>query len=493
MHHYRQALLRMRQGESDRDIAAARLMGRRKAGDWRALAKARGWLDPQVPLPDDQAVCDALAPPKRASSTVSSLEAHRAKVASWVEQGVSGTAIHQALARQHGWSGSYSGVRRMVAAIRAALPPEVTCRLEFAPAEAAQVDFGAGPMMTHPSGQMRRTWAFVMTLAHSRHQYLEFVWDQTVATWLGCHRRALEWFNGVPQRIVIDNAKCAITRACAQDPVVQRAYAECAEGYGFKIDPCPPYDPQKKGIVEAGVKYVKTNFLPLREFRDLADLNAQARQWVSDEVARREQKKFSSRLRRAQFRTTKTLDQFDFERLPSLNRALVHDLATGRYLHEKAPVLIVGPCGTGKSHLAQALGHCAVRQGVDVVFTTCAALTQSLNAARAVGSYERKLASLARVPLLIIDDFGLKPLRSPADEDLHDLMAERYEQTATIVTSNLDFPEWDQAFPNNRLLGSATLDRLRHNAYCMVLDGASYRAPKTLPATTKSAPAKAAK
>ncbi|WP_353239595.1 IS21-like element helper ATPase IstB [Limnohabitans sp.] len=214
---------------------------------------------------------------------------------------------------------------------------------------------------------------------------------------------------------------------------------------------------------------------------------------ISDEVARREQKKFSSRLRRAQFRTTKTLDQFDFERLPSLNRALVHDLATGRYLHEKAPVLIVGPCGTGKSHLAQALGHCAVRQGVDVVFTTCAALTQSLNAARAMGSYERKLASLARVPLLIIDDFGLKPLRSPADEDLHDLMAERYEQTATIVTSNLDFPEWDQAFPNNRLLGSATLDRLRHNAYCMVLDGASYRAPKTLPVTTKSAPAKAAK
>ena len=73
------------------------------------------------------------------------------------------------------------------------------------------------------------------------------------------------------------------------------------------------------------------------------------------------------RLRRAQFRTTKTLEQFEFERLPRLNRALVHDLATGRYLHEKAPVLIVGPSGIGKSHLAQALGHCAVRQGVDVV------------------------------------------------------------------------------------------------------------------------------
>lgn len=207
---------------------------------------------------------------------------------------------------------------------------------------------------------------------------------------------------------------------------------------------------------------------------------------IGDEVARREQKKFSLRLRRAQFRTTKTLEQFDFERLPQLNRALVHDLATGRYLQEKAPVLIVGPCGTGKSHLAQALGHCAVRQGIDVVFTTCASLTQSLNAARATGSYERKLATLARVPLLIIDDFGLKPLRAPADEDLHDLIAERYEQAATIVTSNLDFTEWDQAFPVNKLLASATLDRLRHNAYCMVLDGQSYRAPKLAPAPSRS-------
>ena len=202
---------------------------------------------------------------------------------------------------------------------------------------------------------------------------------------------------------------------------------------------------------------------------------------IQDEVARREQKKFSTRLRRAAFRATKTLEGFEFERLPSTNRALVHDLATGRYIHEKAPVLIVGPCGTGKSHLAQALGHCAVRQGQDVVFASCAQLLASLNAARAIGNYERKLQQLARVPLLIIDDFGLKPLRAPADEDLHDLIAERYEQAATLVTSNLDFTEWDQAFPGNRLLASATVDRLRHNAYCLTLDGASYRASYRAP------------
>jgi len=148
---------------------------------------------------------------------------------------------------------------------------------------------------------------------------------------------------------------------------------------------------------------------------------------------------------------------------------------------------------TGKSHLAQALGHCAVRQGVDAIFTTCTTLTQSLNAARATGSYERKLATLARVPLLIIDDFGLKPLRSPADEDLHDLIAERYEQACTIVTSNLDFPEWDQAFPANRLLASASLDRLRHNAYCLVRDGQSYRTPKQVSSPSRPGPAKASK
>ena len=97
------------------------------------------------------------------------------------------------------------------------------------------------------------------------------------------------------------------------------------------------------------------------------------------------------------------------------------------------------------------------------------------------------------MPLLIIDDFGLKPLRAPADEDLHDLIAERYEQAATIVTSNLDFSEWDQAFPANRLLASATLDRLRHNAYCLVLDGESFRAPKLSPASTRPKVANGAK
>ena len=200
---------------------------------------------------------------------------------------------------------------------------------------------------------------------------------------------------------------------------------------------------------------------------------------VSDEVARREQKRFTTRLRRAAFRTNKTLDQFDFSFNPNINSALIHELVTGRFIDEKVAVLIAGPCGTGKSHIAQAIGHAAVRQGHDVLFTSQSQLLGSLHAARATDSFDRKFQNLFKVPLLIIDDFGLKPLRPPHDEDFHDLVAECYERTATVITSNLDFGEWGDAFPN-QLLGAATLDRLRHGAYRVVLDGKSYRSPRPL-------------
>ncbi len=288
MYEYRLVLVRMRQGDSDREIAASKLMGRPKAAALRALALSQGWLDAQQPMPEDAQIAAALSAPRRAASTVSTLQPWRHLIEQWDQQGVSGVVMHRALRREHGFAGSYSAVRRLLADLRAKRPAQATVRLEFEPAQAAQVDFGAGPKMVDPNGVTRRTWAFVMTLAFSRHQYVEFVWDQTVATWQGCHRRAFEWFGAVPQRLIIDNAKCAIIKACRTEPTVQRAYAECAEGYGFRIDACPPRTPQLKGVVEAGVKFVKTNFLPLRTFRDMADLNRQVRDWVMLEAGVRD-------------------------------------------------------------------------------------------------------------------------------------------------------------------------------------------------------------
>ena len=206
------------------------------------------------------------------------VEPHGKLVRQWWSEGIDGTTIHQALVRKHGFAGSYSSVRRYLRRLSRSQRRR-TVILDFKPGEAAQVDFGAGPQLVE-SGKTIRTWFFVMTLCWSRHQYAELVRDQKVATWLACHRRAFESFGGVPGRVIIDNAKCAITRACWHDPEVQRGYAELAEGYSFKIDACPPRSPEKKGRVESGVKYVKRNFLPLRDFRDLSDANRQLEAWV---------------------------------------------------------------------------------------------------------------------------------------------------------------------------------------------------------------------
>jgi len=213
---------------------------------------------------------------------------------------------------------------------------------------------------------------------------------------------------------------------------------------------------------------------------------------IQDEVARRTQRKLAMALRRANFRNQKTIEDFDFSFNPKINRAQVLDLATCRFMEEKASILIAGPCGTGKSHLAQALGHCAIRLGYDVLFLSQTKMFGQLHAARATNSYDRRLAVLAKVDLLIIDDFGLKPLRSPQDEDFHDMIAERYERKGTIITSNLDLSEWGDAFPN-KLLGAATIDRIRHGAYNVILDGKSFRTEKPLPGSPKSSIVKGGK
>lgn len=111
--------------------------------------------------------------------------------------------------------------------------------------------------------------------------------NQSVETWLACHRHAFEWFNGVPQKIRIDNLKAAIAKACYYEPTVQRSYAELALGYAFMIDPCPVADPKKKGRVESGVKYVKNNFVPLREFHSVAHANELLHAWVMGEAGNR--------------------------------------------------------------------------------------------------------------------------------------------------------------------------------------------------------------
>ena len=281
--HYRQALLQMQQGMSDRAIALGGTIGRRKAAQLRCRASSEGWLDAGTKLPDDATLAAILGSATRSvSGPESSLEPHRQRVTQWIESGINARVIHRALDESHAYTGSYSSVCRMVRSIKKS-KPQITTVLDFKPGESAQIDFGKGPeIVDQDTGEVLKTWFFVMVLSWSRHQYAELVTDQSTETWLGCHRRAFEHFNGVPASCMVDNLKAAITKACYYDPQVQHAYADCAESYGFMIAPCPVADPKKKGRVESAVKYVKNNFVPLRTFRSLADANTQLMQWVME-------------------------------------------------------------------------------------------------------------------------------------------------------------------------------------------------------------------
>jgi len=196
---------------------------------------------------------------------------------------------------------------------------------------------------------------------------------------------------------------------------------------------------------------------------------------LEDEVERRAQKQLGLRLRRATLNTTKTLETFDFAFNPSINRQQVLALAACDYIREHRNVLICGPTGVGKSHLAQALAHEACRQGFNVLFTNTHKMLQHLHGGRADGSWERRLNVYLRPALLVLDDFGLKPLQSPAPEDLYDVINERYERGSIMVTSNRAPAEWPDLF-RDPLLASAGLDRLLHRAEVLIIRGESFRA-----------------
>jgi len=256
---------------------------------YRAWARTHGLLDgPLPPLEDLQALLVRTGNPAPPPQMVSTLEPYRELVTRLHAEGVEGMAIWQRL-RERGYAGSVSAVYRFVHHLTPPRP-DATVRVEREPGEEAQVDFGfAGRMADPTTGTLRRTWVFVMTLSWSRYQYAEFVFDQSIATWLRLHRHALEFFGGVPQRLVIDNLKAGITRAAWwDDALVQATYRECAEHDGFLVAPCRPRTPEHKGKVEqGGVHYVKRNFLGGRIPTTLTQANADVLAWCRTTAGQR--------------------------------------------------------------------------------------------------------------------------------------------------------------------------------------------------------------
>ena len=202
---------------------------------------------------------------------------------------------------------------------------------------------------------------------------------------------------------------------------------------------------------------------------------------VTDELTRRSDRLLERRRKQAAFRDPlKTLDNFDFNFNPKMNRSLVFDLASGTFIARHEDALFLGPPGTGKSHLAQAIGQAVIQQGYRVLYRETHALLEELADATLDGTRKECLESLVTVPLLIIDDFGMRKLPLTAAEELLELIMRRYERASTLVTSNRPVEDWGKLLGDAAAV-SAMLDRLLHHGHLLKCGPRSWRTKTGLP------------
>lgn len=196
---------------------------------------------------------------------------------------------------------------------------------------------------------------------------------------------------------------------------------------------------------------------------------------VSDELTRRADRLLERRRKQAGFRDPhKTLDNFDFTFNPKMNRSLIFDLATGAFIARHEDALFLGPGGTGKSHLAQAIGQAAIQQGYKVLYRETHVLLDELADAVVDGTRRQYMESLAAVPLLIIDDFGMRKLPHTTAEDLLEIVMRRYERASTLLTSNRPVEDWGKLLSDVAAV-SSTLDRLLHHGHVLKCGPRSWR------------------
>jgi DNA replication protein DnaC len=196
---------------------------------------------------------------------------------------------------------------------------------------------------------------------------------------------------------------------------------------------------------------------------------------VSDELTRRSDRLLERRRKLAAFRDpNKTLDNFDFTFNPKLNRSIVFDLATGAFIDRREDALFLGPGGTGKSHLAQAIGQAAIQQGHKVLYRQTHILLEEVGEATLEGKRKQYMESISSVALLIIDDFGMRKLPQTAAEDLLEIVMRRYERASTLLTSNRPVDDWGKLLADVAAVG-AMLDRLLHHGHVLKCGPKSWR------------------
>ncbi len=282
MNLYKEIIYRLRAGESERGITRDLGLSRPTVHKYHIKAEMEGYLGTDRELAGNEEILESLGPAPQPPQMFSTVEDYREQVEKYLKQGLKMTAMYQRLRDDYGYQGSYSAIKRFVGHLRP-VEKEVHVRVHTEPGEVVQVDFGYVGMIYDPkSRKTRKAYVFVATLGYNRHQYAEIVFDQTIGTWLGLHKRAFAFFGGVPRKVVLDNLKSAVVKALLRDPILGEAYRKFAQHYHFLVSPNPPASPWLKGKVENGVEYVKGNFFAGQEFLDLDSANKRLAAWVMD-------------------------------------------------------------------------------------------------------------------------------------------------------------------------------------------------------------------
>lgn len=198
------------------------------------------------------------------------------------QKGLSAMRVYQDIkALEPGYIGGYDTVKKYMSVIKMSTPKAYMV-LHSLPGEEAQVDFGYIGTIRMKDGKYKKAWIFIMELSYSRYMYVRIVFEQSVATFIDCHKRAFRYFGGVPNTVKIDNLKAAILQADFYEPTVQRNYAAFATHYGFMAEPCRVYTPTDKGKVESNIKYAKNNCFKGREFMDIDEAEAFLGNWLDN-------------------------------------------------------------------------------------------------------------------------------------------------------------------------------------------------------------------
>jgi DNA replication protein DnaC len=378
----------------------------------------------------------------------SECEPFRGVIHAKLDLGLSAQRIHQDLVADHGFTGSYYSVRRFVGRLEVKLELPFR-RLECGPGEEAQVDFGTGAPIVAPDGKRRRTHVLRVVLSHSRKAFSEVVYRQTTDDFIRCLEDAFWHFGGVPQRLVLDNLRAAVTKADWFDPELNPQVRSFAAHYGVVMLPTRPYTPRHKGKVERGIDYVPENALKGRTFASLEEQSRFLLEWEQT-----------------------VADDWSFN--PSIKRKQVFDLATCRFIRETRDVLFLGPPGVGQSFLAQAIGYQAIKCGFAVLYRSIFDVIRDFLHDEALGGEEKIMARYLKPDLLLIDDMGMKPLPKRSGEYLFEIVMRRYETRSTMMTSNRPLEDWGKRI-GDVPSATAILDRFLHHAELVTITGRSYR------------------